>query len=288
MELQYWTHQLNDLQGRPGELVSPVENHTGFYAQWKSGKDRYFVKCYPGDLGVEIGKAEINGLLILHSTGILKIPQIYSAAEVFGGFVLIMEWIPQKTGAAAPQWEKAGEQLATMHSNPVVDEYGLTFDNFIGRLPQSNTIHHSWPEFFRNERLHSIWEPVAPMFPVTAHRQMDKLLERLPGLLDYQGRPALLHGDLWKENLLFNDRGQPVFIDPAVYQGAPEVDLAMTRLFGGFPPEFYDAYYEILNQEPGWEDRQDLYQLYYLLVHVHLFGENYLPACNAILKKFGS
>src|SRR5690606_22492229 len=95
--------------------------------------------------------------------------------------------------------------------------------------------------------------------------------------------PALVHGDLWSGNLITDEKGNPCLIDPAVYFGHREVDLAMTQLFGGFDSTFYSAYQEAFPCEPGLQQRLDIYNLYPLLVHVNLFGQSYLHQVNSIL-----
>ena len=102
---------------------------------------------------------------------------------------------------------------------------------------------------------------------------VDKIKSLAPGV-----RPALLHGDLWGGNYLVSKDNTPYLIDPSVYYGHSEVDLAMSRLFGGFSPRFYDAYFEVSPARPGFEDRMALYQLYYLLVHLNIFGRSYLAS----------
>jgi fructosamine-3-kinase len=99
-------------------------------------------------------------------------------------------------------------------------------------------------------------------------------------------KPSLLHGDLWSGNVMINDRGEPCLIDPAVYFGNREVDLAMTRLFGGFDNSFLESYQQSFPLLPGYAERFDIYNLYPLLVHVNLFGGGYLSQVLAILKRF--
>ena len=98
--------------------------------------------------------------------------------------------------------------------------------------------------------------------------------------------PALLHGDLWSGNFLCDEKSRPVLIDPAVYYGHREMDLAMTKLFGGFDAELYKAYHAEWPLEQGWEERLELYNLYPLLVHVNLFGGAYVQQVETILKRY--
>ena len=95
--------------------------------------------------------------------------------------------------------------------------------------------------------------------------------------------PTLLHGDLWSGNYLISTEGRPYLIDPAVYYGHREVDIAMTKLFGGFGADFYAAYWEHFSRDSNETARNDLYQLYYLLVHLNLFGASYYNSVKGIL-----
>ena len=114
---------------------------------------------------------------------------------------------------------------------------------------------------------------------------MDRLYSRLKDLLPDE-RPSLLHGDLWSGNVISGPAGNPVVIDPAIYFGNREAEIAFTRLFGGFDEDFYKSYQGNYPLIPGFEDRCDLYNLYPLLVHANLFGSSYLNAVRGIINRF--
>ena len=159
-------------------------------------------------------------------------------------------------------------------------------DNFIGSLPQQNSHYDAWTDFYIANRL-------LPQFVLAVDTgrlgasdfpSEDKLHTVLSEL--FEGiRPSLLHGDLWGGNYLISSDGIPYLIDPAVYDGHSEVDLAMSRLFGGFGSRFYAAYHEVIPSQKGSEERNAVYQLYYLLVHLNLFGASYYPSVMQILKR---
>ena len=108
---------------------------------------------------------------------------------------------------------------------------------------------------------------------------------RLPELCGPAEPPARLHGDLWGGNAIADEHGEPVLIDPAVYGGHREIDLAMMRLFGGFGARCFAAYDEAYPLADGHAERVALYQLYPLLVHVNLFGGGYVASVERVLQQ---
>jgi fructosamine-3-kinase len=175
--------------------------------------------------------------------------------------------------------EALGQGLAALHRFGA-PTFGQGHDNFIGRLPQSNTPHDAWPAFYREERL-------LPQIRMASDRgllgaglvkRLDQLLARLEALVGPPEPPARLHGDLWGGNLHVDDRGAPCLIDPAAFAGHREIDLAMMQLFGGFSSRVFDAYEEAHPLADGASDRVPLYQLYFLLAHVNLFGGGYVAS----------
>jgi protein-ribulosamine 3-kinase len=163
--------------------------------------------------------------------------------------------------------------------------FGLDHDNFIGRLPQSNTPAPSWSDFYRSRRL----EPQLRLARDAGlcSSAMARGFDRLFAVLDERVGPAepvaRLHGDLWGGNVIGDAAGLACLIDPAVYGGHREVDLAMMRLFGGFGHHVFSAYEEAWPLSPGHEDRVPLYQLYFLMVHVNLFGGSYVAQAERAL-----
>ena len=225
--------------------------------------------------------AEADGLEALTDACTLRIPKpVARGGEGDAPGWLLLEYIGP--GRPAARFNEAlGQGLAALHSAPRDGGFGWGMDNWIGSLPQANSASASWGAFWRDQRLAPQLEAarcgghlVGP-----SGRVMDRLLELIPeALADLDGAsPALLHGDLWGGNAYADESGAPVIIDPAVYAGHGEVDLAMTELFGGFGSRFYAAYDEVLAITDAYDAyRRDLYQLYYLLVHVNLFGSGYV------------
>ena len=196
---------------------------------------------------------------------------------------LLMEFIHDSGAGDSFQF---GMELAKLHQKkrPL---FGLNSDNYIGSLPQSNRDHKSWADFFNHERIHPQLKmavdsgKLSRTFISNWGEISKRLNERFPNC-----QPSLLHGDLWGGNYLFDKKGLAVLIDPAVYYGHPEMDLAFTRMFGGFSEEFYEGYESISPLEPGFTDRISLYNLYPLLVHANLFGGHYISQVEHQLKRF--
>ncbi|MFO0747415.1 MAG: fructosamine kinase family protein [Myxococcota bacterium] len=216
--------------------------------------------------------AEADGLRRIAAAGV-RAPVVLAVGDDF----LALEWLEP----GRPRWEDAGRALATLHA-ATGERFGLERDNVMGAVPQSNAAASdaTFATFFRERRL----EPLAMRLPSRARARLDRL--DLGAILTEPDRPRLVHGDLWSGNLLHAAIG-PVLIDPAVHYGHPEQDLAMSRLFGGFAPAFEAAYREAA----GWPARADVdfprrlaaLNLYPLLVHLHLFGDGYLPDIEATL-----
>ena len=130
------------------------------------------------------------------------------------------------------------------------------------------------------------WLTIAKRWPARRARLLERLLKRLPDLLPHDPPPSLLHGDLWGGNWLALADGRAALIDPATYFGDRETDLAMTRLFEGFPPRFYDAYNAEWPLESGATERFPIYNLYHLMNHLLLFGERYGPNVDRLLRRY--
>lgn len=227
---------------------------------------------------------EAMGLEILRLKSHAKIPKVLGKGVQQGYAYLLLEWV-EKGHANASFWEDFGYKLAKMHQN-TSEAFGLEHANFIGRLPQSNKWHKEWVDFFVEERLspqikmafenHLIDKSILEKFEVLFNKFSDLIPNE---------KSSLLHGDLWSGNFIVDESANPVLIDPAVYYGHRETELAFTTLFGGFDTTFYEAYKHEYPLAHGFEDRIDIHNLYPLLVHVNLFGTSYLSGIQQTLKR---
>jgi fructosamine-3-kinase len=245
----------------------------------------FFVKVNRADAIPSFFEAEADGLARLRRANTVRVPQVIAFGEDHDDAYLLMEHIERGTRGEG-FWEDFGRSLARLHGN-TQDQFGLERPNYIGTLKQVNLPEADWAAFFQHRRL----EPLVKMAR-DKHKLNDAIVLRFERLYNHLGdlfpreAPALLHGDLWKENFLVGSSGEPVLIDPAVYYGHREMDIAMTRLFGGFDEGFYTGYNAEQPLEQGWEDRVDLCNLYPLLVHVNLFGGGYVAQLDAALKRY--
>jgi fructosamine-3-kinase len=241
--------------------------------------------------------AEARGLAWLSEARAVRVPAVVAvggeseAGEVDAddapGF-LLLELI-RPAPARRDFDEQLGRGLAALHrAQP--PGFGLDHDNFIGRLPQENGPvgdGSSWATFYRERRLAPLLQRAAArgLASPRMRRGFDSLFEQLEDLVGPAEPPARLHGDLWGGNLLTDETGGPCLIDPAVYGGHREIDLAMMKLFGGFGARVFDAYQEAFPLAADHAARVPLYQLLPLLVHVNLFGGTYVPSVEAALAR---
>jgi fructosamine-3-kinase len=229
-------------------------------------------------------QAEAQGLAWLTEAGALRLPQVLAVSSEAGAQFLALELL--ETGSRVCDFdERLGRGLAALHRFGA-PSFGLDHDNFIGSLPQANCVREDWPSFFREQRLEPQVQRAERQLGSALKQRVERLYARLTDLLSAAEPPARLHGDLWGGNLHVDEAGAPCLIDPAVYGGHREVDLAMMRLFGGFSERVFDAYEEAFPLQPGWGDRVPLYQLYPLLVHVNLFGGGYVGSVQRVLDRY--
>jgi fructosamine-3-kinase len=261
------------------ERLSGGDINDAYAAQLASGA-KLFVKTR-GEVPAGMYLREAEGLAWLGEAGALRVPHVVAATDD----LLLLEWVGP--GARARDFdEQLGRGLAALHRFGAPC-FGHVRDNFIGSLPQQNASAETWAEFYRTRRLSPLIERAGGLLPHTLRSELDALLARLEVLVGPDEPPSRLHGDLWTGNVHTDERGQPVLIDPAVYGGHREVDLAMLRLFGSPSTRFFAAYDEVYPLAPRHEERSALYQLYPLLVHVCLFGASYVAQLGRAVRAAG-
>jgi len=225
---------------------------------------------------------EAEGLSWLAEAKSLQVPEVLAVSDA----LLVLPWI-ERGPRAADFDEQLGRGLCLLH-RAGAPSFGFADDNFIANLPQAKGELDSWSEFYRVRRLEPMVARALASGELESSDAMgfDRLYVRLDELVGPRERAARLHGDLWSGNVYGNASGAPVLIDPAVYGGHREIDLAMLQLFGAPTPRFFAAYDDVMPRASGHEDRVALYQLYPLLVHVNLFGGAYLSQLRSALRKY--
>lgn len=230
-------------------------------------------------------EAEAKGLELLRSTKVVDVPKVIGHGKESNAQFLILAFVEQRP-PSKQYWEDLGNQLARLHRTSN-DSFGLDHDNYIGSIRQFNQPNSSWVNFFIEKRLNVQLNLAkdAGLVDLASIKKFEALYSKLPSLLPEE-KPSLLHGDLWQGNVISNEKDNACLIDPAVYYGNREADLAMTRLFGGFSKAFYSVYEQTFPLPEDHAKRVDLYNLYPLLVHLNLFGPAYRQQILTILKTY--
>lgn len=234
----------------------------------------------------EMFRKEAEGLQQLSAAcSLAKIPKVYGYFETDTHQYLALEYLDEQPSTPQSHY-RLGEALAELHLT-THNQFGNSYNNYMGALPQENTPTSSWTHFWwknriepqvnlaiENERLSKQWKI-----------RLFHLFHENESLFTSE-KPRLLHGDLWSGNFFITKSETPVLFDPAVYFGHREVDIAMTFLFGGFSSEFYEAYQHHSPLESGWQNRLYLFNMYPILVHINLFGSSYLPQLESAYARF--
>lgn len=244
------------------------------------GDRSYFVKLNQADR-LDMFAAEALGLQQIFDTHTICVPQPICWGTAGNSAYIVLEWLDIGYGDHQA-WEEMGRNLAALHQVTSDRGFGWERDNTIGFIPQINTWTESWAEFFTTHRLgyqFQLARQRGGRFPL-----QERLLAAVPEILaGHHPQPSLVHGDLWTGNAAVTVQGEPVILDPATYFGDREVDLAMSQLFGSFPPNFYSAYNEALPLESGYKTRKILYNLYHILNHFNQFGGSYEQQANQMI-----
>ena len=243
--------------------------------------ERIFVKTHPSP-PAGMFEAEARGLRWLAEADVIRIPRVLAVSDDRPAFLALELLVPAKRG---PDFDEAlGRSLAALHAFGA-PSFGLDHDNFIGRLAQSNVVADDWPTFYWASRLEPQLRLATDrgLIDEGTRSSFDTLRRVLPERVGPEEPPSRLHGDLWGGNLHVDEAGRACLIDPAVYGGHREIDLAMMRLFGGFGERVFAAYRDAWPLAPGAGERISLYQLYPLLVHVNLFGGSYVASVKRAL-----
>ena len=242
-----------------------------------SQNKKYFLKYNLSESGSAILNSELQGILLLREKGQPSSICIHHDLDINTPY-LLLDWI---TDAPRNTLDIA-KTLSHLHRIRG-DNYGLEYQSHIGSLDKHKGWRSSFADFYTSLRI----LPLIKMAKDEGY-SLNVNLERFEDLISSAfpiEPPSLIHGDLWSGNLMDSPEG-PIFIDPSVEYAHRELDLAMMRLFGGFSAEIFEYYDEFYPLKKGWKDRADLLQLYYLLVHLVLFGGSYYSSVKGIFNKY--
>lgn len=226
---------------------------------------------------------EADGLAALRATGTVRVPGVLGVLSDERGAAMVLEHLARGRADGA-DWTRFGRDLAALHLHPAGELYGFDCDNHLGTTRQPNAWHDDWPAFNASCRIGHQLRLLRERGSLDAAQTsvVEAVVERLPALLPARPRPSLLHGDLWSGNALAMDSGVVAVIDPAPSIGDGLADLAMMRLFGGFPPACFAGYFAAMSEagEPpipprALQARIGAYQMYHVLNHATIFGGGY-------------
>lgn len=274
--------------GRDYSPLQHIKNIQGgsineaYYVKTKNAE--YFMKHH-ADSPKGFFKSEATGLRLIKESNTALVPNFLSYSDQPNNAFLLLEWIE---GTPTEQTETLlGQKLAQLHQvrGP---NHGFKNDTYIGILKQPNKLKASWLEYYREYRLRSQIQYGADKGLIEGERltKFNKLLDQLDNWIPTFIEPSYLHGDLYSGNWIVGPAGQPYLVDPSFLYGDRHFEMAYTQLFEGFSDQFYDAYEEVYPLRPDFDDIKPLYQLYYLIIHLNIFGEMYGKQVDNILKRY--
>jgi fructosamine-3-kinase len=233
------------------------------------------------------GTLDIEGMMLryLAEHSSLPVPDALFSSK----HLLLTRFVPGESRFDSSAERHAAELLADLHS-VAADRCGFSSETLIGPLPQPNPWTDSWIEFFRCFRLLPMATQAQEAGAISDRlaNRINSLADRLDELLEEPTHPSLLHGDVWTTNVLARDGRITAFLDPSVYYGHPEIELAFITLFSTFGEAFFARYHQLRPIRAGFfEVRGDIYNLYPLLVHARLFGGGYANQVSVILDRIG-
>ncbi|XP_057780676.1 protein-ribulosamine 3-kinase, chloroplastic [Salvia miltiorrhiza] len=254
--------------------------------RYETDAGSFFVKTNRS-IGPSMFEGEVRGLSAMYETRTIRVPQPYKyGALPSGGSYIIMEFI--EFGASRGNQAALGRKLGEMHkAGKSTKGFGFDVENTIGSTPQINTWTSDWIEFYGVHRLGYQLKLARQQFGDSLiYEKGQRLIKNMAPLFNGAVlEPCLLHGDLWSGNVSYDKNGEPLILDPACYYGHNEAEFGMSWC-AGFVGSFYDAYFEVMPKQAGWEERRDLYMLYHYLNHYNMFGSGYRSSAMAIIDDY--
>lgn len=264
--------------------VSGGDINEAFQAVTENGN--YFIKLN-SNVPSSFFQIEAEGLKQMRETGTVHVPEVhfFNQPETGQTGIFIQEWIEGERNENTEY--QLGTELGSMHLIQQ-SKHGYPKDTFVGEWRQSNSLYENWVSYYREKRLLPQLELAAAQHRLPGQRgsNLEKVITRLDDWLDAKAPASLLHGDLWGGNWLPGKDGKAYLIDPSIFYGDRLMEISFTELFGGFSTSFYKGYKEAAPLPSHYPEVKPLYQLFYLLVHLNLFGEMYGSQVDRIIKRY--
>jgi len=204
----------------------------------------------------------------------LVIPEVIVYKNIKNIEILLIEWIDMHNFDQKKFGKGLGElHLKSAESNPKM--FGFPVEGFIGTTDQKKGLEDNWIDCFLNLRI--IPQLLSLKSRILDKEIINKVKEKIQSeLLNHKPINALVHGDLWSGTAGIDKNGKGIIFDPASWWADNDVDIAMTKLFGGFRKEYYEEYHKIFPIKEGFEKRIIIYYFYHILNNANMFGGGYL------------
>ncbi len=249
-------------------------------------QSNYFVKAN-SQVPPHFFEVEAHGLSLIEASETIHVPHVhyYDRPHEDELAVMVMDWIEGHPSTHTAS--ELGTKLANMHLH-TNNQHGFDKDTFVGTLPQRNELCQDWLTYYKQQRLGQQLKIANERgrLPTKRRKNLEKVIDQLGKWVNHNPEASLLHGDLWGGNWIAGPDGHPYLIDPSILYGDRAFEIAFTELFGGFSSDFYHAYQEANPLPENYQEIKPLYQLYYLLVHLNMFGESYGNSVDRILNHY--
>jgi len=247
-----------------------LDNGESFVAKYYSIKNKQFNSI----------ESETRSLLYL----LEKFPHSFPSIKYFSEDLLITHYIEHNENKNDQYQDFLSKEILKLHSVNS-NNYGFEFHSQIGGLKQDNSYNSNWVKFFGDQRLNMIFELInkTNSMPSNTNKKIEKLLRDLENRIPKNPKPSLLHGDLWEGNILFHNNNFAGFIDPGIYFGHNELEIAYLTWFKYVDDVFLKIYSNTINIHKNYFEYEPIYQIYFSLLNVYLWDKKYIHDVNRLL-----
>ena len=227
-------------------------------------------------------KSEGESLLYLNK----KFPNLFPNVKYLSNELLIMNFINNDKIKPKNYNEQLAFNIYQLHKH-TNKRYGFYFDSQIGGMKQSNKFTTNWVNFFKEKRMVMIFETINKKnyMPHSINIKIEKLINNLENFIPSHPKISLLHGDLWQGNILTNKKKIVSLIDPGIYFGHFEMEIAYLTWFKYIDKGFVKLYSNFIEIKKEYFEYEFIYQLYFSLLNVHLWSKEYIKDTNNLLNE---